>query len=50
VSTSFDVPAQIESGSSRIVVIANGIASPAVCVRVLTADAIFADSFDSCSL
>ena len=50
VSTSFDVPADVEAGASRIAVIANGIASPQACVRVLTSDAIFADSFDVCSL
>jgi hypothetical protein len=50
VSTSFDVPLDAEHGPSGIVVIANGIASPAVCVTVLAADTIFADSFDVCSL
>ncbi len=48
--TYFDVPASIESGPSGIVVIANGIASAPACVPVLAADAIFADTFDRCSL
>jgi hypothetical protein len=47
--TYFDVPADIETGTSRLVVIANGLASPAACVSVLAADAIFADGFDLCS-
>ena len=50
VSTSFDVPSDIELGSSDIRVIANGIASAPVCVTVLAADTIFADSFDGCPL
>ena len=51
VSTSFDVPADIEPGASALVVIANGIASPAVCVSVFSApDAIFSDSFDGCAM
>jgi hypothetical protein len=51
VSTNFDVPADIEPGTSSLVVIANGIASPAECVSVLgAADVIFADSFDGCAL
>jgi hypothetical protein len=51
VSTNFDVPGDIEPGNSGLVVIANGIASPAVCVSVLrAADVIFSDSFDGCTL
>jgi hypothetical protein len=51
VSTNFDVPADIEPGPSRLVVIANGIASQVECVSVLgAADVIFADSFDGCAL
>jgi hypothetical protein len=34
VSTHFDVPAKIDSGASRLQVVANGIASPAVSVTV----------------
>ncbi len=48
--TYFDVPAGIETGASRLVVIANGLASPQACVNVLAADTIFADGFDVCSL
>ena len=33
-STSFDVPATIESGPSELVVVANGIASTPISVRV----------------
>jgi hypothetical protein len=47
--TFFDVPAGIETGASRLVVIANGLASPDACVTVLAADVIFADTFDLCS-
>ncbi|MGA9421707.1 MAG: kelch repeat-containing protein [Rhodanobacteraceae bacterium] len=47
VSTSFDVPATIEPGTSSLVVVANGIASPSVCVSVLrAADEVFTDGFD----
>jgi hypothetical protein len=49
VSTYFDVPAGIEPGTSHVTVVANGITSPSVCVRVLAADTIFADSFDLCA-
>jgi len=45
--TFFDVPAGIETGASRLVVIANGLASPEACVTVLAADTIFADSFET---
>ncbi|MEO9263911.1 MAG: hypothetical protein ABI282_07430, partial [Candidatus Baltobacteraceae bacterium] len=34
VSTTFDVPANIELGASKLVVIANGIPSPAVSVTI----------------
>ena len=47
--TYFDMPAGIETGASRLVVIANGLASPDACVTVLAADVIFADTFDLCS-
>ncbi len=43
------MPAGIETGASRLVVIANGLASPDACVTVLAADVIFADTFDLCS-
>jgi len=47
--TNFDVPSGIETGVSRIAVVANGLASPQVCTTVLAADTIFADTFDICA-
>jgi len=47
--TNFDVPAGIETGVSRVAVVANGLASPQVCTTVLAADTIFADTFDICA-
>ena len=51
VSTNFDMPADLEPGPSALSVVANGIASTPVCVTVLpSADVIFSDTFDGCTL
>jgi hypothetical protein len=48
--TSFDMPLDIEPGCQRLVVVANGVESKnSTSIRVLTADTIFADTFDFCT-
>ncbi|HEX5123637.1 MAG TPA: hypothetical protein VFV97_10370, partial [Rhodanobacteraceae bacterium] len=46
--TWFDVPADLAAGTYRIETVANGVPSNHTCLRVLAADAIFADPFEPC--
>ena len=47
--TWFDVPADMQAGTYRIETVANGVPSNHTCIRVLSADAIFADPFELCA-
>jgi hypothetical protein len=47
--TWFDVPADVPAGTYRIETVANGVPSNHTCMRVLAADAIFADPFEFCA-
>jgi len=47
--TWFDVPPDIAAGTYRIETVANGVPSNHTCMRVLAADAIFADPFELCA-